>query len=92
VAPFALSVSGDDYIEKVTEQTGGNVVRADPPGPAFRDMLLRLRKRYTLYYPMPAGKSGQTRRVTVDLTTAAKRQHPDAVVLARKGYVTGKSP
>jgi VWFA-related protein len=91
VAPFALTVKGDDYIEKVAEQTGGDVVRADPPGPAFRDMLLRLRKRYTLYYPMPAGKPGQTRRVAVDLTAAAKRRHPDATVLARKGYVIGKA-
>ncbi len=86
VAPFALTVSGDDYVEKVAEQTGGEVVHADPPGPAFRDMLMRMRKRYTLYYPMPAGKSGQTRRVSVDLSPAARRRYPDATVLARKGY------
>jgi VWFA-related protein len=87
---FALSVSGDDYVEKVAEQTGGDVVRADPPGPAFRDMLMRMRKRYTLYYPMPSGKAGQTRRVTVELSPAARQRYPDATVLARKGYVMGK--
>lgn len=86
VAPFALTVSGDDYVEKVAEQTGGEVVHADPPGPAFREMLMRMRKRYTLYYPMPAGKPGQTRRIAVDLSPAAKRRYPGAVVLARKGY------
>ena len=90
VTALALTVSGDDYVEKVAEQTGGDVVRADPPGPAFRDMLMRLRKRYTLYYPMPAGKPGQTRRVSVELSPAAKKRYPDAAVLARKGYVTGK--
>jgi VWFA-related protein len=90
VTSFALTVSGDDYVEKVAEQTGGDVVHADPPGPAFREMLLRLRKRYTLYYPMPAGKAGQTRRVTVELSPGAKRRYPDANVLARKGYVSGK--
>jgi VWFA-related protein len=81
---------GDDYIEDVAAQTGGDVVRADPPGPAFRQMLLHMRKRYSLYYPMPIGKSGQERRVTVELSPAAKRRHPDAAVLARKGYVMAK--
>jgi VWFA-related protein len=87
VVPFALTVKGDDYVEKVAEQTGGEVVHADPPGPAFRDMLMRMRKRYTLYYPMPASKQGQARKVAVDLSPAAKRRYPDANVLARKGYI-----
>jgi len=78
---------GDDYIEDVAAQTGGDVVRADPPGPAFRQMLLRMRKRYSLYYPMPPGKPGQVRRVTVELSPKLKAGHPDATVLARKGYV-----
>jgi hypothetical protein len=85
VAPFALTVSGDDYVEKVAGETGGEVVKADPPGPAFREMLLRLRRRYTIYYPRPQGKPGQ-RKVTVDLSPAARRRYPDASVLARKGY------
>jgi VWFA-related protein len=87
---FALTIKGDDYVEKVAEQTGGDVVHADPPGPAFRDMIMRMRKRYTLYYPMPAGKPGQTRRVSVDLSPAARKRYPDANVLARKGYITSK--
>jgi VWFA-related protein len=86
-----LTVSGDDYVDKVAEETGGETVKADPAGPAFREMLGRLRKRYTLYYPTPAGKPGQTRRVSVDLTPAAKRRFPDASVLARKGYIVGKN-
>jgi VWFA-related protein len=80
----------DDYIEDVAAQTGGDVVRADAPGQAFRQMLLRMRKRYSLYYAMPAGKPGQVRRVTVELSPAAKSRHPDATVLARKGYVMTK--
>ncbi len=78
---------GDDYIDDVAAQTGGDVVRADPPGAAFRQMLLRMRKRYSLYYAMPPGKPGQVRRVTVELSPAAKRRYTDAVVLARKGYM-----
>jgi hypothetical protein len=88
-----LTCGGGDYIEDVAAQTGGDVVRADPPGPAFRQMLLRMRRRYSLYYPMPAGKPGQVRHVTVELSAAAKRRHPDASVLARKGYLmTGPRP
>ena len=83
---------GDDYIEDVAAQTGGDVVRANPPGPAFREMLLRMRKRYSLYYPIPPGKPGQVRRVTVELSPAAKSRHPDAAILARKGYVMAKGP
>jgi VWFA-related protein len=82
---------GDDYIEDVAAQTGGDVVRADPPGPAFRQMLLRMRQRYSLYYAMPPGKPGQVRRVSVELSPAAKAHHPDATVLARKGYVVTKA-
>jgi VWFA-related protein len=95
--PSIIQISGphltgsDDYIEDVAAQTGGDVVRADPPGPAFREMLLRMRKRYSLYYAMPPGKPGQVRRVTVELTPAAKARHPDAAVLARKGYIVTKA-
>jgi len=95
-APPVIQVAGphitasDDYIEDVAAQTGGDVVRADPPGPAFREMLLRMRKRYSLYYAMPPGKPGQVRRVTVELSPAAKSRHPGATVLARKGYVMTK--
>lgn len=87
---LALTVSGDDYVEKVASETGGEVVHADPPGPAFRDMVARLRKRYTLYYPMPQAKKGQTRKVIVELAPTARKLHPDAEVLARKGYIVGK--
>ena len=86
----ALTVSGDDYVEKVASETGGEVVHADPPGPAFREMVARLRKRYTFYYPMPQAKKGQIRKVTVELAPPAKKRYPDAEVLARKGYLAGK--
>jgi hypothetical protein len=68
-------------------KTGGEVVNASDPGQSFRDMLRRLRKRYSLYYAMPSGKPGTARRVAVELSAAAKRKYPTAQVLARKGYV-----
>ena len=72
-------------------KTGGEVVNADDPGQAFREMLRRMRKRYSLYYAMPAGKAGSSRRVSVELSPAAKEQHPAAQVLARKGYIIPKT-
>ena len=72
-------------------KTGGEVVNADDPGQAFREMLRRMRQRYSLYYAMPAGKAGSSRRVSVELSPAAKEQHPAAQVLARKGYIIPKT-
>lgn len=68
-------------------KTGGEVVNANDPGQSFREMLRRLRKRYSLYYAMPPVKPGTARRVGVELSTAAKQKYPTAQVLARKGYV-----
>jgi VWFA-related protein len=72
-------------------KTGGEVVNANDPGQSFREMLRRLRKRYSLYYAMPAAKPGSARRVAVELSPAAKSRHPTPQVLARKGYVVPKS-
>ena len=71
-------------------KTGGEVVNADDPGQAFREMLRRIRKRYSLYYAMPPAKPGSTRRVSVELSAEARAKHPTAQVLARKGYMIPK--
>jgi hypothetical protein len=62
-------------------------VNADDPGHAFREMLRRMRKRYSMYYAMPADKPGAARQVTIELTAAARSRYPGAEVLARKGYL-----
>jgi VWFA-related protein len=72
------------------EKTGGETVNADDPGHAFREMLRRMRKRYSIYYAMPAAKAGSARKVTVELSPTAKQSHPNGVVLARKGYLIPK--
>ena len=81
---------GEDMLG-VAKKTGGETVSASDPRDVFRDMLRRMRKRYSIYYEMPPSKPGATRRVTVELGAAAKAQHPEAVILARKGYVTPKA-
>ncbi|HLK65619.1 MAG TPA: VWA domain-containing protein [Bryobacteraceae bacterium] len=75
----------------VAAKTGGEVVDADNPGHAFREMLHRIRKRYSIYYEMPRGVPGKAREVSVELSEDAKGHNPEARVLARKGYVIPKS-
>jgi Ca-activated chloride channel family protein len=70
----------------IAEQTGGDAIRSDEPGPAFVDMMHRIRSRYSLYYPAPAGKPGQLRTIHVELTADAQKRFPKARVRARHGY------
>jgi VWFA-related protein len=70
----------------IARQTGGDSIRSDDPGPAFVDMMHRIRSRYSLYYPAPAGKPGQLRTIHVELTADARKRFPKARVRARHGY------
>ena len=80
---------GEDMLG-VALKTGGETVDADDPGHTFRDMLRRIRRRYSIYYATPNGKAGSTRKVQLDLSATARNRYPDAQVLARKGYVMPK--
>jgi hypothetical protein len=91
-----LGFSLFDYVDDVSEQTGGEVVYAgdagsvkhDPnPNAALRRVVERMRKRYKLYYDMPSGHAGHGRRVEVELSTEAALKYPDARVIQRHGYV-----
>lgn len=73
-------------------KTGGEAVNADDPGHTFREMLRAIRRRYSIYYSMPSGKPGASRRVNVDLSPQGRSRYPEATVLARKGYVIPKAP
>jgi len=72
-------------------KTGGETVNADDPGHTFREMLRRMRRRYSIYYAMPVDKPGATRQVTIALSADAKTRYPNAEVLARKGYLIPKA-
>lgn len=72
----------------IADKTGGDTIRSDDPGPAFVDMMHRIRSRYSLYYPAPAGKPGQLRTIRVALTADAQKRFPKARVRARHGYRT----
>jgi VWFA-related protein len=70
----------------ISEETGGEAVVSSEAAQAFPDMVARIRVRYSLQYRAPASKPGEFREIDVKLTPAAKLQHPQAVVRARRGY------
>ena len=71
----------------IAQKTGGDAVRAEDPGPAFRDALRRIRTRYSLYYPLPEAKPGAKRLIRVELAAETAKRYPKAKVRARTGYI-----
>lgn len=74
-------------MQGVAEKTGGETIKAQDPGGAFRAAMRRIRLRYSLYYAMPDAKPGSERKVAVQLHPDARSRYPGARVNARKGYV-----
>jgi hypothetical protein len=95
-----LNISMSDFVEDVARDTGGAVVftgdmppkiRATPHANAeLRLLIQRMRRQYRLYYDRPPGKAGQHRRVDIDLSPKTRSAHPEARIIARKGYVIPK--
>jgi VWFA-related protein len=73
-------------VDRIVEETGGDLVRASDVGNNFAELLQRLRLRYGLYYRLPEGASGNVRKVRVALSPEAERLHPGAHILARQHY------
>jgi VWFA-related protein len=69
------------------EQTGGDVLKTEDGADGLREMIRRLRSRYSLYYALPPGKPGAERQIRVQLSPDAAKRHPRAVVRARAGYI-----
>lgn len=82
-APLAgANVDLRPYVEK----TGGEMMTTANAAAAFRDLLDRIRARYTLQYPMPPGEAGKFRRIRIELSEEGRRKYPGAILLAREGY------
>lgn len=71
----------------LAEQTGGETFNAADAGDGFREMMRRLRQRYSLDYAMPQVQPGERRSIRVELTPDARGRYPRAVIRARTGYV-----
>ncbi len=88
-----LSLALREGVGHLADKTGGDVVKTGrDPAAAFRDMIQRLRRRYSIYYPMPAAAPGEEHSVRVTLTQAAQTRDPRARVRARKGYLVPAAP
>lgn len=75
---------------KLAQETGGEAVESRRVADSFPQMIERIRARYSLQYPAPAAEPGTFRRIRVELTAAARKRYPGAVVRARGGYFTPK--
>lgn len=71
----------------IAQATGGDrivALEAQHPG----DILTPIRQRYTLWFNQPSEvPTGELRTIKVDLSEAARRRFPKAIVRAREGYV-----
>jgi VWFA-related protein len=73
-------------VDRIVDETGGDLVRTAEVGNTFAELLQRLRLRYGLYYRLPEGASGALRRVKVALSSEAQSLHPGAHIVARQHY------
>lgn len=88
-----------DVVDGVAVDTGGEVIYTEragsigaspTPNAALRQVIQRMRHRYRLYYDMPPGRPGQSRKIQIELSPATQALHPDAWIIGRKGYVIPK--
>ncbi len=76
-----------DDVFPLAQQTGGEAVATNKPKDNLAEMLGRLRERYLLVYAAPSGLPLHSfRRIRVELSPTARRNHPRATVRARDGY------
>lgn len=71
---------------KLARESGGEVLEAGKGG-ALREMVERIRTRYSLHYRAPEGGAAGFRRIEVRLSAGARAKWKKAEVRARAGYV-----
>jgi VWFA-related protein len=82
---FPPSLLGIGGMTGIAEKTGGDAVKPDDAGEGLKQMIQRLRLRYSLYYAAPAARAGEERKIKVELTG-----HKGAKIRARSGYRVAK--
>jgi len=94
--PRKSSFANPDFspadVFKLARESGGEVIEAGKSSESLREMIERIRTRYSLHYRAPDGGAGPTgsprfRRIEVRLTPAARARLKKAEVRARAGYV-----
>jgi VWFA-related protein len=90
----AVGLLLQEGMQGVAEKTGGDTIKTSSggqPGEEFREMMHRLRLRYSLYYVMPPVKPGEQRQVQIALTKDALARFPAVRVRSRKGYIAPRT-
>lgn len=75
-------------IFRIAEATGGEVLRSADAGSRLRDLIARIRLRYTLMIRPADAAPGQFRPLSVELAPAARDRFPGAELRHRAGYYT----
>jgi VWFA-related protein len=70
----------------LSEETGGEWVKAEQANVSFNEMIGHIRSRYMLAYHEPPSAPGAFRHIGVTLTETARRKFPLAELKARNGY------
>jgi hypothetical protein len=70
----------------ISEETGGEAIKADEAGKAFSRMIERIRTRYSIHFSMPETAKRGFHRVEVRLTPEALQRYPEAQLRYRRGY------
>lgn len=71
---------------KLADASGGEAIEAGRIGDQFREMIERIRARYSLQYTPPEAPAGSPRRIAVQLSPEARRRYPEARIQSRQGY------
>jgi VWFA-related protein len=71
----------------IAHNTGGDDVKFKDAAEGLREMVRRLRLRYSLAYAMPSGKPGEQREIRVRLAPGVATRYPNAQLRARTGYI-----
>jgi Ca-activated chloride channel family protein len=75
---------------KLADESGGEAMEAGKIGESFRNIIERIRARYSIQYEAPPSEPGAFHRIRVELAPHARSRHHDAVVRARAGYYAAR--
>lgn len=73
-------------IFRIAGATGGEVIQSSDAGPRLRDLISRIRLRYSLMIRPSPAPPGTFRSLTVGLVPAAQARYPGAELHHRAGY------
>jgi VWFA-related protein len=84
--PYTNPASTPPDIFKFVQNTGGDVIVDEDASVALARIVRQIATRYNFQYSPPQAEGGSFRRIRVELSPAAQRRYPGAVVQARTGY------